>query len=308
MTRVADAGNEDYLLMIAKHGTAHHVEKLVSKYSTCKRLQEQQNANQQHEMRNLSYHYDDDGSLVIKGRFPPEQGALILKALEMAMERQFKESTGQDESEVTGAAHESFNTRRADAMLEVAESYLNHGPTSAWTADRYQVVVHVSAETLRKESTPDEVTEAADVTAVTSGYINADLSHLEDGPHVSAETSRRIACDGAITGLLEDNEGEPLSIGRKTRAIPPARRRELRARDYACRFPGCSNTQFIDGTTSSTGPTAARRVWITCYSCAGGITGWCMRAVLVVSDCRPASLGVSTSVRLRWRGFVSRLP
>ncbi len=29
MTRIADETNEDYLLMIAKHGTAHHVEKLV---------------------------------------------------------------------------------------------------------------------------------------------------------------------------------------------------------------------------------------------------------------------------------------
>jgi len=31
ITRIADASNEDYLLMIADHGTAHHVEKLVSK-------------------------------------------------------------------------------------------------------------------------------------------------------------------------------------------------------------------------------------------------------------------------------------
>ena len=33
MTRIADKDNEDYLLMIARHGTAWHVEKLVSKYS-----------------------------------------------------------------------------------------------------------------------------------------------------------------------------------------------------------------------------------------------------------------------------------
>jgi hypothetical protein len=30
LTRIADDTNEDYLLMIAEHGTAHHVEKLVS--------------------------------------------------------------------------------------------------------------------------------------------------------------------------------------------------------------------------------------------------------------------------------------
>jgi hypothetical protein len=246
MTRVANEGNEDYLMMIANHGTAHHVEKLVSKYRNCKRLQENDNANRQQQMRKLSIRYDEDGSLLINGRFPPEQGAVIVKALEMAMDRQFKESNREDDakdsddSKVTAVTpeRESFRARRADAMLEVAESYLNNEPASSSTADHYQVVVHVSAETVKRE---------ADVTAETSSYINADLSHIEDGPHVTAETSRRITCDCSIIGMVEDEEGEPLSVGRKTRAIPPAMRRALRGRDKGCRFPGCTNTHFIDG-------------------------------------------------------------
>ncbi len=40
MTRIANESNEDYLMMIAEHGTAHHVEKLVSKFRTAKRLQD----------------------------------------------------------------------------------------------------------------------------------------------------------------------------------------------------------------------------------------------------------------------------
>ncbi|MCI0516676.1 MAG: HNH endonuclease, partial [Woeseiaceae bacterium] len=36
-------------------------------------------------------------------------------------------------------------------------------------------------------------------------------------------------------------------IGRKSRVIPPAMRRALRARDDGCRFPGCTNTFYIDG-------------------------------------------------------------
>jgi len=40
MTRVANEDNEDYLLGIAKHGTAYHVEKLVQKYRRVKRLQD----------------------------------------------------------------------------------------------------------------------------------------------------------------------------------------------------------------------------------------------------------------------------
>jgi len=34
--------------------------------------------------RGLSYHWDDDGSLVVKGRLPPEQGALLIEALRAA--------------------------------------------------------------------------------------------------------------------------------------------------------------------------------------------------------------------------------
>ena len=85
MTRIADAKNEDYLLMIAEHGTAHHVEKLVSKYRTAKRLQDPEIAIAQHDNREVTHFYDHDGCLVIKARLPAEQGALIVKALEMAV-------------------------------------------------------------------------------------------------------------------------------------------------------------------------------------------------------------------------------
>jgi hypothetical protein len=44
----------------------------------------------------------------------------------------------------------------------------------------------------------------------------------------------------------EDEEGEPLNIGRKTRSIPPAIRRALKRRDGGCRFPGCTCTRFVD--------------------------------------------------------------
>jgi len=50
-----------------------------------------------------------------------------------------------------------------------------------------------------------------------------------------------------VLGIREDEIGEPLSIGRKTRAIPPAMRRALRFRDGGCRFPGCTNDKFVDG-------------------------------------------------------------
>ena len=218
MTRIADESNEDYLMMIAHHGTAHHVEKLVSKFRTAKRLQDAEVADEQYRNRELSHYYDHDGCLVIKARMPAEQGALIVKALELAMDKDFADvSAGTfDEPEPRS---EPIAARRADALAEIAETYFNNSESSGSTADRYQVIVHVSAGT----------------------------SNIEDGPHVPAETSRRIACDSTVVAIKEDENGEPLSIGRRSRSIPPPMRRALRIRDGGCRFPGCTNARFVDG-------------------------------------------------------------
>ena len=163
---------------------------------------------------------------------PAEQGALIVKALEMAMENDFRDA---DHAGVTAETSEPdldptpIAARRADALANIAETYMNNDESSGSTADRYQVVLH----------TVGAASAATDVTAVTS--------EIENGPHVTAETSRRISCDSTIVRIKEDENGEPLSIGRRSRSIPPPMRRALRIRDGGCRFPGCTNTRFVDG-------------------------------------------------------------
>ena len=227
ISRVADAGNEDYFLAIAKHGTAYHVEKLVRKFRQASKLQDADEVSEPRPRRRLSYHYDPDGELVIKGRFPAEQGALIVKALEMALEKNVGEKKDAADSEEH--KDESLSARRADALVEVAETYMNSEPVPNATADRYQVVVHV-----RADATEDPAPAAHS-------------PHIDDGPDVSAETSRRLACDCSLLRIDENEGGEPLSVGRKTRSIPPAIRRALTLRDGGCRFPGCNHDRFVDG-------------------------------------------------------------
>ncbi len=260
MTRVANEGNEDYLLMIAEHGTAHHVEKLVAKCRQAKRLQATEGTDTAH--RDLTHYYDHDGCLVIKARLPAEQGALVVKALEMAMDRDFRANDdaaeeGADVTAVTPEAddeHEPISARRADALAEIAETYLNNSESTGRTADRYQVVVHVDAGALveqKQQPAPCSSQRSADGRLENSDEGSADVtavtSHLEDGPHVTAETSRRICCDSSVVRLLKSEDGEPLSIGRRSRAIPPPMRRALQARDGGCRFPGCTHTRLVDG-------------------------------------------------------------
>ncbi len=116
--------------------------------------------------------------------------------------------------------------RRADALALVAETYLHSESSSVSTADRYQVVVHVDAETLRDRT--------------------AGRCHVEHGPALAAETVRRLTCDASLVRITETEQGEPLDVGRKTRTIPPAIRRALNARDRGCCFPGCTYQHYLD--------------------------------------------------------------
>jgi hypothetical protein len=47
--------------------------------------------------------------------------------------------------------------------------------------------------------------------------------------------------------IVDDEDGNPLDVGRRTRSIPPALRRALNSRDRGCCFPGCDQTRYVDG-------------------------------------------------------------
>lgn len=237
VTRIADANNEDFLLKAAHQGTAADVERLVSQSRGVGADDGRAAAHARYRSRSVTVRYEPDGSMVLQARLPAEDGALVMKAIEFAAERTWKEQraanvSGDDVSAET-PAREPLAARRADALIEVAESYLHGNHERGSNGDRYQVIVHVSAETLSSGGCDESPATRA----------SADRSHLEDGPRVSAETARRLACDGSRVVLTGNEKGEPLSVGRKTRVIPPAIRRALQVRDGHCRFPGCTNTR-----------------------------------------------------------------
>jgi hypothetical protein len=84
MTRIATPENECALLSIAENGTASHIETVVRHYRRTRRADELQRDAERYERRCFRYHWDHDGSLVIEGRLPPEQGALVIQALKAA--------------------------------------------------------------------------------------------------------------------------------------------------------------------------------------------------------------------------------
>jgi hypothetical protein len=73
------------------------------------------------------------------------------------------------------------------------------------------------------------------------------MGELPDGDGLAPSTLRRLACDAGLIEVHVDGQGQPLSVGRKTRTIPAAIKRALLVRDRTCRYPGCSNRLFLDG-------------------------------------------------------------
>jgi Domain of unknown function (DUF222)/HNH endonuclease len=102
----------------------------------------------------------------------------------------------------------------------LSEAALHHGIDRGAPGGRYQVVVHVDAPVLADPESPGQ-------------------SVLEDGAHVSAETSRRLACDASRVVMQHGRDGRVVEVAARTRTIPPALRRALHHRDRSCRFPGC---------------------------------------------------------------------
>jgi hypothetical protein len=216
LTRVASPATEEELLMVARAGTAAHVERLVRAWRRVRRLEELEHVNDRHQRRSLQAHYDEDGMLVLRARLDPEAGAVLLRALDAAREQACRaREEGDDADDAT------WEQQQADALALVAEAALGEGLDGRYrAADRYQVVVHVEGPEI-------------------------DGGVLEDGERVSAETCRRLACDAGLVRMTDGPEGETLTVGRKTRTIPPAIRRALERRDGGCRFPGCTS-RFCD--------------------------------------------------------------
>ena len=225
LTRVATPEIEERLLAVGRAGTADHVERIVRGWRRMDRKAEAQEDARRHARRELYMYQGDDGMVVIRGRLAPEVGALLAQALSAARETLYKRTRAQAgtvSSPDISAETPTMAQQQADAMGLLAETALHHGIDPGVPGERYQVVVHVDAPVLAEPDAPGQ-------------------SALEDGARVSAETSRRLACDASRVVMHHGRDGRVVEVAARTRTIPPALRRALHHRDRGCRFPGCGS-------------------------------------------------------------------
>ncbi|HWN01717.1 MAG TPA: DUF222 domain-containing protein [Candidatus Dormibacteraeota bacterium] len=213
LTRVATPATEARLLAVGRAGTAAQIERIVRGWRRADRQAEVRQATRQHAER---------GTVLVRGRLTPEVGALLIRALDAARETLYQRTraTAGVTAPDPAMAPPTRAQQHADALALLAETALHHEIDPGAPGERYRVVVHVDAAALADPEQPGQ-------------------SVLEEGGHVSAETSRRLACDASRVVMRHDDEGRLLEVGARTRTIPPALRRALLHRDRSCRFPGC---------------------------------------------------------------------
>jgi hypothetical protein len=210
MTRVANRENEDSLLAFGLRHTA------VTVAERCRELRCGSEssigmAERAWANRSLRIRRDRERSLMtITIELPLDTGEMLEKALDKARDDEVLE--------IPDLVDTSWSVRQADAFVNVLNGYLSG--ESGTNNDNYLVTIHV------------------DESALAGGDGRA---------AVPIESVKRRCCDGRAVVITETTDGEPLGIGRKSRIIPKAIERAVRARDHnCCSFPGCNNQRFLE--------------------------------------------------------------
>ena len=274
MTRAATPENEDYLLMIARYGTASHVEKVVGKYRKVTCAEDDRPEIDQALARKLVYYQEEDGSWIIHAKLPAEVGSLVVKAIEALatpvqqelqkenMEKQERRHTKKPEAEAEenvsaetlygiepdmqeqklrvddpDAEQNSYSQSRADALVTMTEHFLA-------TSDQNAQFKGL------KGSERCQIVLHVDINTLRTrnnkAYRGQAHCNLDDKHWISPKTAKRISCDASLVTVLEDDKGKVLNIGRKARTVPASIKRALSLRDKTCRVPGCCQSRNLD--------------------------------------------------------------
>lgn len=256
LTQVVTAVDESLWLELALEASGAQLALICREFRRAVAVEDPERVARQRARRRLtSWWLDADGMLSLYALLPPEEGRLVLNAIESAVVRPVAASkaatvaagSGDDAGGVDGSGTEDdragaddpcveatpdsiHGALRADALVRVCEGWLDGsagtavaGATAAGTATgaaRAELVVHVDLETL-------------------TGAEPEGRCHLQGGPALSVAVARRIGCDARVVAVIE-KDGVPVHGGRARRMVSPRMRRILQLRDEGCRYPGCT--------------------------------------------------------------------
>lgn len=263
LTRVATPENESMLLEDALAMTAAQLEQRVRRFRKVEAPDPYHNPEDgEPEQKPYAKCWrDDDGQFHLHARLPAEEGALVENAIERMcakggseetdplpasyVQEDVKQGLAQDDALQSGnesatcvgstsknvSAETFFSGRRARALIGIAEHFLataKDGAECLKGSDKSHVVVHVNANDAHRDC---KINKGA-------------CTFVDKGEFLAPEVAKRLACDAAITTVVEDGEGNVLNIGRRSRILTRAIEIAVDTRDnFTCQHPWCHQTR-----------------------------------------------------------------
>jgi hypothetical protein len=174
------------------------------------------------EARGVSFGHTESGSWRLSAVLPPDEGALVERALLAARDELFAAGQGDPAPRtLPDRAPAASEVSWADAFVAMAERSLGAGAGSRPHHERHLVLLHVGTEG--------------------DGRTGA---HLHLGPALSEGLRRFVGCDARIRPVMESG-GRPVSVGRAFRTVPERTRIVVEDRDRGCRVPGCDRDRWL---------------------------------------------------------------
>jgi Domain of unknown function (DUF222)/HNH endonuclease len=222
ITRVAMPADDEMWLTVALHASGAQLSRICRSVRQAFAVDDPRRAGDALLNRGVRAWWREDGMLELMAVLPPEEGAIVLAALEATVQRvaaEERQVPSPDQPELA-ADHRTLPMLRADGFVRVFETSVADAAKVPSVAPTTQVVVHVDAGAL-------------------AGTTTGGRSHIENGPWLSHAAVRRLSCDADVVTVTE-RDGLPIDVGRVHRLITARLRLAMQTRDEGCRYPGCS--------------------------------------------------------------------
>ena len=171
-------------------------------------------------VRQVTVGFRDDGWWEGHQVLPPDEGAIAQKAMEAARNDVFHEREPDADPTVRGPVTwaDAF-TRLCDTALDALDPNSRRGEARG---ERAQVIIHLN------------------------GRSDGDgTARIHLGPQLPDPLRRYLCCDAKVRAVIENTDGALLGISPLEPTVNPRLRVIIEDRDRGCRYPGCSQTRWI---------------------------------------------------------------
>jgi hypothetical protein len=235
---------EEALVEFARACTASQLARSVSGWRVAKGTSKIRRKKQR-----VAWVVQEDGNVHFTAVLPPEEAASLIAAVQAASDAISDDESGLrpdnqpgqekvDDGNAEETPEQRLHRTRAEGLVEIATCYLNTRAEDRSGEDRTMVVLEVSADALREDAPERSRGNAEERPLIPT-------CRVRNSAAIEADDARQALCDSTVVGIITDQKGMPLAVGREQRLVTKHQRRALMIRDGRCQFPGCLRTRRL---------------------------------------------------------------